>query len=310
MQVMAKPELRNNVIDLLLRDKRSENTKRAYRWDLKDFFLTSTGQEPTGELVEKFLSLARTQAVAVVIEYKAHLINKGLAEATINRRLAAIKSLVNYARKIGRCSWDLQDVEGEKVQGYRDTTGPTTDEVVKMLSTLDRETHKGKRDYAILRLLWSNALRRGEVVSCDVKDFDRESGTLAIKGKGKGTQKEIITLKQKAVKALTEYLDTREAQPGEPLFTALDNKNKGHKLTGQAIAYIIQSTAREAGIKKKVTPHRIRHSSITAALEATNGNVSMVQKLSRHVKVETVMVYNDRRTDQQGEVSDLLEKIA
>ena len=308
--IEIKSPQKTNVIELLLRDKRSENTKRAYRRDLLDFFTTTTGQEPSGELVEKFLSLARTQAVAVVLQYKAGLIEKGLSESTINRRLSALRSLVNYSRKVGLCEWDLQDVDGEKVKGYRDTSGPTTDQVINMLNIPDRTTEKGKRDYAILRLLWSNALRRGEIVSCNIKDFDPEAGTLAILGKGRGTQKELISLKEKTVAALVEWVEVRQGEPGEPLFIALDNKNRGHRLTGTALYYITWTTAKAAGITKKVSPHRIRHSSITAALEATGGDVCRVQRLSRHAKVETLIIYNDRRKDDQGDVTDLLEALA
>ncbi|NJM67993.1 MAG: hypothetical protein HC851_21180 [Acaryochloris sp. RU_4_1] len=55
-----------------------------------------------------------------------------------------------------------------------------------------------------------------------------------------------------------------------------------------------------------MSPHRVRHSSITAALEATGGNVRAVQQLSRHAKPETVMRYDDNRNNLQGEVTELL----
>jgi len=70
-----------------------------------------TGLSPHPALVRDFLRLNRFAAVAVVLKYKAKLIDKGLKEATINRRLAAIKSLVNFARKVGECEWSVVDVE-------------------------------------------------------------------------------------------------------------------------------------------------------------------------------------------------------
>ncbi|NJM68631.1 MAG: hypothetical protein HC851_24705 [Acaryochloris sp. RU_4_1] len=57
---------------------------------------------------------------------------------------------------------------------------------------------------------------------------------------------------------------------------------------------------------KVASPHRVRHFSITAALEATAGNVRVVQQLSRHAKPETVMRYDDNRNNLQGEVTELL----
>jgi len=62
----------------------------------------------------------------------------------------------------------------------------------------------------------------------------------------------------------------------------------------------------KAGIKKQMSPHRIRHSAITAALDATDGDVRKVQKLSRHRNLNTVMIYDNRGRDQQ-DVTQLLD---
>lgn len=64
--------------------------------------------------------------------------------------------------------------------------------------------------------------------------------------------------------------------------------------------------ATEAGISKVMSPHRVRHSSITTALDATGGNVRAVQQLSRHAKPEIVIRYDDNRKDLQGEVTGVL----
>ena len=301
----------SDILTMLLEDKRSENTRKAYRRDVEYFFKATTGREPEPELMKQFFNLKRPEALTVVLNYKAALLNQGLAEATINRRLSAIKSLVSFARKMDHCSWDLSDIQGEKVTSYRDCSGIDEVAIKKVLNTPNRETLKGKRDYAILRLLWENALRRGEVVKCNISDFDQEAGTLAIIGKGRGSQKELINLSEKAAAAVNEWLQARgEAGPDEPLFIALDNVNKGHRLSGESIHYITRTAGKAAGIKKVLSPHRIRHSSITAALHHTGGDVARVQKLSRHAKVETLMVYNDRRENHQGEVTNLLSAIA
>ena len=156
-----------DVIAQLLADKRSPNTRRAYRKDLTDFFkVVASTENPSRDLVLEFLHLEQTQAVQLVISYKAKLIERELKEATINRRLAAIKSLTAMGRKIGVCNYTLGDVKGEKVRAYRDTSGVDRDTFVKVLSIPDalkdaaysqRSKIKGIRDYALLRLLWGNA---------------------------------------------------------------------------------------------------------------------------------------------------------
>jgi integrase/recombinase XerC len=112
-----------DVLKQLLADKRSENTRRAYERDVNDFLKTMTGKSACPDNVLEFLHLEERQAVSVVLKYKAKLIDKGLKEATVNRRLAAIKSLVEMGRKLGACHYTLGDIKGEKVAGYRDTTG-------------------------------------------------------------------------------------------------------------------------------------------------------------------------------------------
>lgn len=297
-----------DILKELLADKRSPNTRRAYEGDLKDFFQIVCRQEPSPQLIREFLNLERFTAIALVLQYKAHLIDKGLAEATVNRRLAAIKSLVSFAQKIGKCIWSLEEIQGEKIQSYRDTSGVSGDVYRSILETCDRASLKGKRDYAILRLLWDNALRRNEISMCDVSDFDPTSKTLSILGKGRGTQKESVTLSDRAIEALKDWLASRDDEE-KALFVALDRAHAGHRLTGGGIYNLVSESAKKAGVTKQFSPHRCRHSSITAALDATNGNVREVQKLSRHKKIETLICYDDQRVDSQGKMTDLLSDL-
>jgi integrase/recombinase XerC len=306
-----KSLFQRDLIADLLADKRSENTKRAYEKDLNDFFMVITGSGATPQLINQFLNLPRFDAVKVGLQYKANMMDRGLTEATINRRLAAVRSLVKYAKMIGLCEWDLSDIQGEKIKSYRDTSGVTVPQMASMLHVPNRETVKGKRDYAMLRVFWELALRRGEVAKINIEDFDPETCTIKILGKGKGTQKESMTITEKTRDAVLEWMDTRnDVKPLDALFVAVDRAYSGNRLTGEGIAKFVKAMAKEAGITKKMSPHRLRHSSITAALEATNGNVAMVQKLSRHAKIETVMVYEDRRVNQQKQVTDLLAGLA
>jgi integrase/recombinase XerC len=132
-----------DVIQQLIGDKRSENTKREYQKDLKDFFLFIAKKEPSRDLVLEFLHLEQRHAVAVVLKYKAHLIKKKLAEATVNRRLSAIKSMVEMGRRLGVCNFSLDDVKGEKVETYRDTMGIPAEDYALVIALVDRSTLKG-----------------------------------------------------------------------------------------------------------------------------------------------------------------------
>ncbi len=296
-----------DVVQELLCDKRSLNTRTAYEKDLRDFFRYVAGVAASPAIVQSFLLLSRFEAIALVLRYKASLVDRGLKEATVNRRLAAIKALVNHARKLGLLEWSLADIKSEKVKPYRDTTGIAPASFKGILATSNSDTLKGKRDYALLRLLWDNALRRGEIALADLKDLDLEGRKLWIIGKGRGSQKESVSLSVSTVKALQAWLLARkELNINQPLFIALDRASYGHRLTGTAIYKIVQAAGAKAGISKTISPHRIRHSGITAALEATGGDVRRVQKLSRHANLNTLMIYDDNRLNHQAEITDLL----
>ena len=314
--VLTFPQLDNDpdVLAQLLADKRSINTKRAYAGDVRDFFKTITGTLPTKTGVTQFLQLPERDAVALVLKWKAIMMSgegrkKPLAEATINRRLAAIKSLVTMGLNLGVYNFNLARIKGETIQKYRDTTGIDKASFERILSTCNRQTVAGKRDYALLRLLWSNALRRNEVSQLSIKDFDPNARILQILGKGKGTQYQSVDLGIATTTAITDWLSVRpgSATETDAIFTALDFASAGHRMTGDGIYKLVQRKSKAVGIDKQMSPHRIRHSAITAALDATDGNVRKVQKLSRHKNLNTLMQYDDNRGRDQFEITKLLD---
>ncbi len=306
----APTEDETDVIALMLANIRAASTRREYHKDLRKFFVAMTGVEPNADSVLEFLHLTEKRAVAVVLKYKAKLLTQGLKEATVNRRLSAVKSLVKFARKLGVCSYSLEGVELEKVKVYRDTSGVDAATIDSVMQLCERGTLTGKRDYALLRLLWENALRRNEVSQLSVQDFDPHSGRLRILGKGRGTNDEWVKLSEGTVDAITDWLVCRGSVSGSSaLFISLDNRSKGHRLTGDGIRKIVVKYFGEAGTKKLMSPHRIRHSAITAVLDATDGNVRKAQKLSRHAKFDVLMQYDDNRHRDQEQMTNLLAKM-
>jgi integrase/recombinase XerC len=287
-----------------LATKRSPHTRRVYCKDVQNF-LADIDLE-----LGKFLSLDRHKAFELVSRYKGELLQKGLKSATINRRLAAIKSLVAFSYNCGHSDFMLEAIKSEKLCSYRDTTGIDPETFKRVLGGIDRETLKGIRDYALLILLWSNALRRSEVSKANISDFDQKSKTLRIFGKGRGNNSEIVSLGIGTVTAIESWLSARgEHDPDKALFVSVNPGYRDGRLCTQAIYNIVKERCQSAGISKVMSPHRIRHSSITAALEATNGDVRRVQKLSRHSSLNTLLIYDDNRKNHQGEVTDILDSL-
>ena len=287
-----------------LNTKRSLHTRRVYQKDIENFLAD------LNLALGKFLTLDRHKAFELVSRYKGELIQKGLKSATINRRLAAIKSLVAFSYNCGHCEFMLEAVKGEKLSAYRDTTGIDPETFKRVLGGIDRGTVKGVRDFALMMLLWSNALRRSEVSKASIADFDPVAKTLRIFGKGRGNNSEIISLGTGTVNAIEAWLEARgETNPDQALFCSVNPGYRDGRLCTQAIYDIVKSRCQDAGITKVMSPHRIRHSAITAALEATGGDVRRVQKLSRHSSLNTLLIYDDNRKNHQGEVTDILDSL-
>ena len=296
------------VTDILaefLRLKISANTTRNYGKAITDFCRRNYNSDASVSLLTKFLGLSQPEAVYQALQYRQQLIEAKLAPSTINVRLSALKSFVDYARTVERCSFNLADVSCLKVESYGDTTGIAVAGFREMLLIPDRSIVKGIRDYAILRLLWDNALRRNEICSLDVVDFS-ESGRLAILGKGK-IQKSQIDLSPATTVAISEWLTARDNyRSSDPLFTSLDRRSKGHRLDGSTIYRLVREFSEAAGIDKIVSPHRIRHSAITAYLDASDGNIRAAQSLSRHANLNTLNRYDDNRHKYQAIATNTL----
>ncbi len=282
---------------------RNPGTVKAYRRDLSDFreFLGAASLEEAARLL---LGKDQGQANALCFSYKAKLLEEELSGATINRRLAALKSLVKLARLVGLCVFTLE-VEGVEVEAVRDTKGPGPEGVKKLLALVEhRQDKKSRRDLALLRLLYDLALRRGEVCSLDVEHVDLAGGGLWVLGKGR-KQRQRLTLPPKAKDALAAWLRERGTAPGA-LFVALDVASYGKRLLGDGLCKIIKTLGKKAGLR--VRPHGLRHAAITRALDATNGDIRRVRQFSRHKSLDMLLIYDDAREDFAGQVALLVEK--
>jgi integrase/recombinase XerC len=280
---------------------RNPRTLDAYSRDLADF-ATFLGMDGPGAAVGALVSAGHGPANGWALRYKAHLVDRGLATATIARRLAALRSVVKLARILGRISWAL-DVESPRTQSYRDTRGPGRDGFRAIVrAARSSATPKALRDHALVRLLHDLALRRAEAIALDLEDVDLEAGTIQVVGKGR-TEAIRMTLPGPVRDALAAWLEARGREPG-PVFVRLDRAARAPgRLTGRAVHQIVGQLGLKASLPRPVRPHGLRHSGITTALDAFGGDVRTVRKFSRHSKVETLLVYDDNRSDVAGEVA-------
>jgi integrase/recombinase XerC len=279
-------------------------TRRVYSYAIRDFCQKIYGQPISNEIITGFLSLNGFEALHCAATYQKILIDEKLSGNTVNVRTAAVKALVNHARRHGYCTFNLSDLKLVKARKYRDTKGIPPAAFKQLLSQVDRSKFCGVRDYAILLLMWNNALRRGEVVSSDLVNFIANESRLWIMGKGE-IDLEHVDLTRTTVEAINAWLLVRPATTSPSLFTSL----KGNRLDGTDIYRSLRKYGQVAAIDRVLSPHRIRHAAITACLDATDGNVRMAQSLSRHDNLGTLMVYDDNRREYQKGASEILDSL-
>jgi integrase/recombinase XerC len=280
---------------------RCERTRQAYAQDLEGFTVF-VGTPSVNLAAQQLLANGHGAANAVALAYRAALVERGLAPATVNRRLAAVRSLVALGRTLGLVGWTLE-VGSVKAERYRDTRGPGVSGVRRLLTVFDGRTDpKAQRDRAIIRLLFDLGLRRAEVVGFDLEHLDLNAGTIAVLGKGR-TGREPLTLPDPTRAALLGWLAVRGPESG-PLFTNFDRARKGRRLTGTSIYRLVRELGRRVGLT--VRPHGLRHAAITEALDLTGGDVRAVQRFSRHRDLKVLMVYDDNRRDLGGQVARLV----
>jgi len=281
---------------------RKETTRKAYASDL-EHFRHSLAAPSVPEVARVLLSGGPGAANQHVLRYRASMTEAGLSSSTVARRLSAVRSLVSLARMLGLVAWTLE-VASPTVETYRDTRGPGQAGFASLMLAATTSTNQAKatRDRAILLLLYVLALRRAEVVSLRLEDFSEADGCLWVLGKARN-DRERITIPASVLAALKAWLTARGSEPGA-LFVALGSSCHGHPLTVDGVYSIIKALGASVGLD--VHPHGLRHSGITAALDATGGNLRMVQRYSRHKDVRTLQRYDDNRQDLGGMVADLV----
>lgn len=319
--LQADPAVVGRVLDVMLRTP-SENTRRAYQADLGAF--AAWAEQPQELAIAHLIQLGPLEGHACVLQWRDALAATA-SPATVNRRLSSLRKLLAVAATLGVSSWQLS-LPGVRVEAYRDTRGPGVDAIQEVILQADREgTLRGRRDALVLRLLFTLGLRRGEVSSLDLGHV--ELGPPArLWVLGKGRQERIpLTLPSSLQGYLGAWVNTRRqqgARPTSPLFVLLGRrptnprtsappeKRPEKRLSGGMIWHV--ATQRGNAIGVRVRPHGVRHSAVTAVLDANGGDVRAAQKFSRHKRVDTVLIYDDTRRDLAGQAAagldDLLKK--
>jgi integrase/recombinase XerD len=274
----------------------SANTIAAYGIDLSQFrgYVSKNGN---GEALWKGVDRG------VVVDYISDLKRRQYAEATVARKVAAIKAFFAY----------LHQVEGIVKQNPTDNVGfrvpkslpkplsiKEVDELLEQPARL--ATPEAKRDKAMLELLYATGMRVTELVSLDVAHVHVSPRAPHVRCLGKGSKERTIPIHKDALTALQDYLnDGRPHMVRNKNQPALFVNRRGDRLTRQGFWLILKGYAKKAAIAKVVTPHTLRHSFATHMLRG-GAPLRNVQELLGHANMSTTQVYTKLTDDMVRQV--------
>lgn len=259
----------------------SANTRQAYERDLR-LFCKTLGFKNSDALV----NVSREQ----ITGYMTQLKEKGLAAATIARKLAAIKAFYRFMTAEGYMDANPAEVVEAGTKGIKLPRVLSEDEVVRLLNQPDITTAEGFRDRTMLEVLYATGMRVSELINLTLERVDLNMKYII--AFGKGSKERILPLGSVAAEFLQQYLEKVR-----PKLTHADRNTNivflafgGHELTRQRFWQIIRAYGRKANINKALTPHILRHSFATHLLD-NGADLRSVQELLGHSDISTTQIY-------------------
>jgi integrase/recombinase XerD len=277
---------------------RSERTVYSYGYSVRAFlsFLSDRGLSEAHEVRREDV-----EAYQVFLHRQRKPDGQPLSLTTQNGYMAAVLAFLKFLRK---ANYVLSNPGGEVklVKVPRRLLGEllTEDEVLSLLAAPDVADPLGLRDRAILEVLYSSALRNAELRALELADVDLQRLEVRVR-LGKGRQSRVVPLGEPAAIWVEKYLREgrafllRERDPGLLFLTA-----RGEKITSGTLAILVRRHTIAAGLKKKVTPHLLRHCCATHML-ARQAGLRHLQEMLGHASAETTQAYT------RVEISDLRE---
>lgn len=298
----------------------SEHTIRNYCLDLagfKSFFETHVLQLAPDKCSPKlhYQNLSPSQEgfsidkidKKAVRGYLAFLAAEHPSRKTLLRRLSTLRSLFKYLVKEKIIAVNpLDEIDSPKSEKRLPIT-LNYEHVERLLSQPVTADYLGLRDRAIMELFYSSALRISELVQLNREDFDRQSGRLRLKGKGKKERN--VPMTKTALEWILHYLDHPERHSDTGSHKAqVDDKaiflNKwGKRLTSRSIDRLFKHYLKKSGLSGKITPHTIRHTIATHWLEK-GMDLKTIQILLGHSSLATTTIYTQVSTRLKREAYD------
>lgn len=275
---------------------------------LNDFKLYLQASEKTTKIyisrVKQFIKYLQANEISKptiidILNYRQFLIDANAKPTTIQLTLIAIKHFFKWCEfaKIYKNICADADIKSIKIDKKHHKRDALTSEQVKLLfDVIDTTTEKGKRDYAIIRLAITTALRVSEIANIEMDDIQNKGDKtiIYIKGKGHTTKDDFINIPSKTYQSILDYIAIKDDAYNncKYLFTSTSNNNKNKNMTSDAISRMVKSYLKKIGLgSNKYVMHSLRHTSATQSL--LNGNsIQETKEFMRHNNINTTLIYS------------------
>ena len=251
----------------------SPNTVEAYTSDMESFFSQVT-VEPAHVSTQD------------IIDYLS--VNDRLSKRSQSRLLSSFRSFFDWLVMEGdRKDNPCDPIDSPKLGRYLPEV-LSVEEVTSIIDSVDISKWNGKRDRAVLEILYGCGLRVSEAVGLKISNVYLEEGFVRVVGKG--DKERIVPMGEMAVEAVKEYLAARP-EPASPQYDDILFLNRfGKAISRVALFSMVKRQAMAAGVNKEISPHTFRHSFATHLIE-NGADLRVVQEMLGHESILTTEIY-------------------
>jgi integrase/recombinase XerD len=236
----------------------------------------------------KIVDVTEVRAIDL-LDYLAQLTAQKLSARSQARRLIAMRQLFRFLKAERHCEANPTDEIDLPRFGRRLPDFLTVEEVDQLLGAPDRATPRGLRDGAMLETLYATGLRVSELVKLRLRDINFDAGYLMTLGKGR--KERLVPIGEVALAGLRAYIDgARPGFCGARALDALFLTHHNRPMTRQGFWKLLGRYAVAAGIRKRISPHKLRHSFATHMVER-GADLRAVQAMLGHADIGTTEIY-------------------
>ena len=264
----------------ILKEKNAaENTVNAYIKDLEHF-----GEFIKGRGIRELTDVSNADIVAYLMELK----KEDKSRSTVNRKLTSIRTFYRFLMKEGRIRENpAENIKSPRIE-KKEIEYLSIDDIDKLMSLPD-ETPKGKRDRAMLELMYATGIRASELIDMKLDDCNMRMGF--VKCSGEHSKARIIPIGRPARMAMEEYIyDIRPSLLRGSKSESLFVNYVGESMTRQGLWKILKEYGEKAGFDIKLTPQVIRNSFAVHMLQ-NGADIKSIQELMGHEDIAATQAY-------------------